>query len=75
MGNVGPGNMPIFVVFRQIKIGCKGLMEMSDDLELFLDKVQFSCSIYIGLRKVFDTADRKIQLSKLFDYDVGGNFH
>ncbi len=61
--------------FRKAHSTMHALMEMTDDLQSSLDKGQFSCSIYIDLKKAFDTVDHKILLSKLSHYGVRGNFH
>ena len=49
------------------------ILQLIDQVNNSFEKNQFTLGIFIELSKAFDTADYKILISKLKNYDVRGN--
>ena len=49
-----------------------GLLLIADKIQRAIESGQFSCGIFLDLRKAFDTVDHDIILAKLHSYGIRG---
>jgi hypothetical protein len=49
------------------------LIKLIDTISEALDNNNFVCSIFVDLRKAFDTVDNKILIDKLYSYGIRGH--
>jgi len=54
---------------------CLVLIDVVDQIDQHLDNHEFTLRIYFDLQKAFDTVDRNILLTKLFNYRIRRNIH
>jgi len=58
--------------FRLKRSTSDALVCILDSLQSKMDKGEFSCGVFIDIKKAFDTVDHKILLSKLEHYGIRG---
>ena len=46
-----------------------------ENIEKYIDNHNYVCSVFIDLKKVFDTVDYQILLQKLYHYSILGLVH
>ena len=51
------------------------IANLVENIEKYIDNHNYVCSVFIDLKKVFDTVDYQILLQKLYHYSILGLVH